>query len=147
MKVTANNFHQLVHIPVKRQSITHWNKDFDKILFDMVHGRGNKCTLSNSPFDLVRHILDKTVQEWLLEVQKSNGVVSGHQLQAAADSALHILIDDICDPDDIPPGRTISFTASWRSRMTQEYGVAYCRLKGEAGSVDKVAVAGRMDEI
>jgi len=31
--------------------------------------------------------------------------------------------------------------------MTQEYSVAYCRLKGETGSVDKDAIAKRMDEI
>jgi hypothetical protein len=31
--------------------------------------------------------------------------------------------------------------------MTQEYNVAYCSLKGEAGSVDKDAIAERMNEI
>ncbi|KAI7819944.1 hypothetical protein BC939DRAFT_459074 [Gamsiella multidivaricata] len=95
--------------------------------------------------------MDKTVLGWLLEVRKSNGVVSGLQLQVAADSVLHILADDIADDigdfNDIPHGRTISFTTSWRSRMTQEYGVAYCSLRGEAGSVDKDAIAERMNEI
>ncbi|KAF9546874.1 hypothetical protein EC957_009327 [Mortierella hygrophila] len=37
--------------------------------------------------------------------------------------------------------------ASWRSRMKQEYGIAYCRLKGETGSVDNAAIAERMDKI
>jgi hypothetical protein len=147
IKVTAANFHQFVNIPISRKSITQWDKDFDKIKFDVEHGRDNKCTLSSSPVDLIRHLLDKTVQEWLLEVRKSNGIASGIQLQAAANSVLHILMDDICDPDDIPSGRVISFHASWRSRMTQEYGIAYCRLKGEAGSVDNAAIAERMDKI
>jgi len=111
------------------------------------HGRGDKCTLSKSPADLIQHIIDRTVYEWLLEVRKNNGIVSGLQLQAAADSVHHILTDDIYDFDEIPHGRTISFTTSWRSRMTQEYGVAYCSLKGEAGSVDMDAIAERMDEI
>ncbi|KAI1287581.1 hypothetical protein EDD11_010308, partial [Mortierella claussenii] len=56
-------------------------------------------------------------------------------------------MDDIFAFDDIPHGRTISFTTSWRLRMTQEYSVAYCSLKGEAGSVDKDAIAERMNEI
>ena len=147
VKVTAGNFHQFVHRPVSRKSIIQWGKDFDKIRFDVAHGRGDKCTLSSSPVDLIRHIMDKTVLEWLLEVRKSNGIVSGLQLQVAADSALHILADDICNFDDIPHGCTISFTTSWRSRMTQEYSVTYCRLRGEAGSVDKDATAERMNEI
>lgn len=146
-KVTATNFHQFVHCPVPRKSIKQWDKEFDKIQFDVAHGRGDKCTLSSNPVDLIRYILDKTVQEWLIEVRKSNSVVSGIQLQAAADSVLHILMDDICDLNDIPPGRPISFTASWRSRMTQECGIAYCRLRGEAASVDTLAIAERMDEI
>ncbi|KAF9114153.1 hypothetical protein BGX30_006687, partial [Mortierella sp. GBA39] len=118
-KVNAFNFHQHVHRPINRMSITQWDKDFDKIKFDAAHGRGNKCTLSKSPADLIRHILDETVYEWLLEVRKNNGIVSGLQLEAAADSVLHILMDDICDFDDIHHGREISFTTSWRSRMTQ----------------------------
>jgi len=146
-KVNASNFHQHVNRPINRMSITQWDKDFDKIKFDVAHGRGNKCTLSKSPVDLIRHIMDKTVYEWLLEVRKNNGVVSGLQLEAAADSVLHILMDDICDIDDIHHGRAVSFTTSWRSRMTQEYGVAYCSLQGEAGSVDKDAIAERMKEI
>jgi hypothetical protein len=91
--------------------------------------------------------MDKTVYEWLVEVRKNNGIVSGLQLEAAADSVLHILTDDICEPNNSPYGRSISFTTSWRSRITQEYGIAYCSLRGEAGSVDKDAIAGRMDEI
>ena len=31
--------------------------------------------------------------------------------------------------------------------MAQEYGVAYCSLRGEAGSVDLNAIAGRMEEV
>ena len=31
--------------------------------------------------------------------------------------------------------------------MTQEYSVAYCSLRGEVGSVDKDAIAERMNEI
>ena len=56
-------------------------------------------------------------------------------------------MDDILAFDDIPLGCTISFTTSWRSRMTQEYSVAYCSLRGEAGSVDKDAIAERMNTI
>ncbi|KAI1300507.1 hypothetical protein EDD11_006182 [Mortierella claussenii] len=134
VKVTAGNFHQLMNTPVLRNSIIQWDKDFDKIQFDMAHGRGSKCTLSRSPVDMTPHIMDKTVHD-------------GLQPQAAADSALHVLMDDIYHPNDISPDRTISFTASWRSRMTQECGVAYCSLKGEAGSVDKDAIAERMNEI
>ena len=78
--------------------------------------------------------------EWLLEVRKNNGIVSGLQLQVAADSVLHTLMNDIYDFDDIPHGRTIAFATSWRSRMTQEYSVAYCGLKREAGSVDKMTL-------
>ncbi|KAG0054979.1 hypothetical protein BGZ90_005843 [Linnemannia elongata] len=91
--------------------------------------------------------MDKTVLEWLLEVRKSNGIVSGLRFQAAAESALHILMDDILAFDEIPFGRPVSFTSSWHSRMTQEYSVAYCGLKGEAGSVVKDAIAERMNEI
>jgi len=91
--------------------------------------------------------MDKTVFEWLLEVRKSNGIVSDLRLQAAAESVLHILMVDILAFDELPFGRPISFTSSWRSRMTQEYSVAYCGLKGEAGSVDKDAIAERMNEI
>ncbi|KAG0195620.1 hypothetical protein BGX33_002897, partial [Mortierella sp. NVP41] len=133
-RVTANNFHRSVGLPIPGKSIAKWDKDFDKIQFDVAHGQGDKCTLSSNPVDLIQNILDKTVYEWLLEARKSNGIVSGRQLQAAADSIFHILMDDIYEPDDIPLGRTVSFTAAWRSRMTQEYGVTYCSLKGEAGS-------------
>lgn len=147
IKVTLNSFGDFMDIPIKRQSITQWNKNFDKIKFDVAHGRGDKCTLSSSPVDLIRHILDKTVHEWPLEVRRSNGVVSGLQLQAAAETVLHILMDDIFAFDDIPFNRTISFTASWRSRMTQEFGVAYCSFRGEAGSVNMDAIAERMNEI
>ncbi|KAF9539469.1 hypothetical protein EC957_005391 [Mortierella hygrophila] len=71
---------------------------------------------------------------------------------AEPDSVLHILADniladDICDFNDFPHGRIISVTTAWRSRMTQEYGVAYCSLRGEAGSVDKDAIAERTSEI
>ncbi|KAF9114130.1 hypothetical protein BGW39_003484, partial [Mortierella sp. 14UC] len=145
--VTSNNFGEFMDMPIKRQSIAQWNKDFNKIKFDVAHGRGDKRALSRNPDDLIRHILDKTVFEWLREVRKNNGVVSGLQLQASAGSVLHILLDDILAFDDIPTGRTISFTAAWRSRMTREYSIAYCNLKGEAGSVDKDAIAGRMDEL
>ena len=147
VNVTAINFHQFVRFPVPRHSIKKWDKDFDKIQFNVVHGRGDKCTLSSSPVDLIRHIMDKTVLEWLLEVRKNNGIISGLQLRPAAESVLHILMDDIFTFDDIPFGRTISFTTSWRLRMTQEYNVVYCGLKGEAGSVDKDAIAERMNEI
>lgn len=145
--VTPSNFGEFMDIPINRQSITQWNKDFNKIKFDVAHGRGDKRALSRNPDDLIRHILDKAVFEWLLEVRKNNGIVSGLQLQAAAGSVLHILLDDIFAFGDIPTGRTISFTASWRSRMTREYSVAYCNLKGEAGSVDKDAIAERMNEL
>jgi len=147
LKVTATNFGKFIHLPLKRQTITQWNKDFEKIQFDVAHGRGNKCTLSKCPADLIRHIVGRTIYEWLLEVRKKNGIISGLQLQAAADSVHHILTDDICNFDDIHHGHTVSFTTSWRSRMTQEYSVAYFTLKGESGSVDKDAIAERMDEI
>ena len=94
MKVTPTTFGEFMDMPIKRQMITQWNKDFDKIKFDVAHGRGDKRTLSSNPADLIRHILDKTAYEWLLEVRKNSGVVSGLQLQAAGDSALHILMDD-----------------------------------------------------
>ncbi|KAI1287159.1 hypothetical protein EDD11_010484, partial [Mortierella claussenii] len=102
MKVTPHSFGKFVNTPIKRQLITQWNKDFDKIKFDVAHGRGGERTLSTTPDDLMRHILDKTVYGWLHEVRKSNGAVSGLQLQAAADSVLHILMDDIFAFDDIP---------------------------------------------
>ena len=91
--------------------------------------------------------MDKAVYEWLQEVRKSNGVINGLQLQASADSVLHILTDDLDNIDNISHGCSISFTTSWRSRMAQEYGVAYCSLRGEAGSVDLNAIAGRMEEV
>jgi hypothetical protein len=91
--------------------------------------------------------MNRTVYEWLLEVRKNNDIVSGLQLQAAADSVLHILTDDFSDTLGNPYGRPISFATSWRSRMTQEYNITYCNLKGEAGSVDMDAIAGRMEEI
>ncbi|KAF8932384.1 Tigger transposable element-derived protein 6 [Haplosporangium gracile] len=118
VKVTPNNFGKFMDILITRQSLIQWSRNFDKIKFD-----------------------------WLLEVRSSNGVVSGLQLLAAADSVLHILTDDILVFDDIPLGHTISFTTSWRSRMTREYSVAYCSLRGKAGSVNKDAVADRMNEI
>jgi hypothetical protein len=80
IKVNAANFHRFVNIPVSRTSITQWDRSFDRIKFDVDHGRGNKCMLSSSPIDLIRDLLDKTVQEWLLEVRKSNGIASGLQL-------------------------------------------------------------------
>ncbi|KAG0264779.1 hypothetical protein BGZ95_003527 [Linnemannia exigua] len=81
----------------------------------------------------------QSIMKWVEKFERLNLSRTG--------SVLHVLTDDICDSLDIPHGRTISFTTSWRSSMTQEYGVAYCRLRGEAGSVDKDAIAGRMDEI
>ncbi|KAG0266718.1 hypothetical protein BGZ95_003009, partial [Linnemannia exigua] len=71
--VTSNNFGEFMDIPIKRQSIAQWNKDFNKIKFDVAHGRGDKRALSRNPDDLIRHILDKTVFEWLREVRKNNG--------------------------------------------------------------------------
>ncbi|OAQ23518.1 hypothetical protein K457DRAFT_58621, partial [Linnemannia elongata AG-77] len=35
----------------------------------------------------------------------------------------------------------------WPSRMRQEYGIAYRRLRGEVASVDTLAITGRMDKI
>ncbi|KAF9312359.1 hypothetical protein BGZ91_006557, partial [Linnemannia elongata] len=57
-----------------------------------------------------------------------------------------ILVDYVLAFDNIPLSRTISMKTSWHSRMTQEYGVAYCSLRG-AGSVNKNAIAERMNEI
>lgn len=88
-------------------------------------------------------LMDRIVYEWLLDVRKKNGVVSGLQLKVAVD----VLADDICDFDYITHGRAISFTTSRRSRMTQDYDVAYCSLKSEAGSVDKDAIKERMNQI
>ncbi|KAF8932297.1 hypothetical protein BGZ47_011451 [Haplosporangium gracile] len=122
VKVTPGTFHEFVHLPVSRKSIIQWNKDFDKFI---LMWRMAKAT----------------------NVRNKDDVVSGLQLEAAAGSVLHIPTDFIYSFDDISHGRTISFTTSWRSRMTQEYGVAYCSLKGEAGSVDKDAIAERMNEI
>ncbi|KAF9272540.1 hypothetical protein BGZ88_004653 [Linnemannia elongata] len=70
----------------------------------------------------------------------------GLQFQAAAESVLHILVDYVLAFDNIPLSRTISMKTSWHSRMTQEYGVAYCSLRG-AESVNKNAIAERMNEI
>ena len=63
VKVTPNNFGEFMDIPIKRQSITQWDKDLDKIKFDVTHGRGDKRKLSRNPDDLIRHILNKTVYE------------------------------------------------------------------------------------
>ncbi|KAF8944073.1 hypothetical protein BGZ47_004704 [Haplosporangium gracile] len=116
IKVTPSNFGEFIDIPIKRQSITQWNKDFDRIRFDVAHGRRDKRTISSNPVDLMRHILDKTVYEWLLEVRRNNSVVSGLQLQATAEFVLHTLMDDILAFEDIPLGRTISFTKEDRQR-------------------------------
>ena len=112
VKITGSNFSNFVHLPIKRQLIIQWNKDFDKIKFDVAHGRGNKCTLSSNPVDLIRYIMDRAVYEWLLDVRKNNGVVSGLQLQNTADSVLHILTDDFNDTLGNPYGRPISFATS-----------------------------------
>lgn len=50
-KITACNFGEFVLIPIKRQAIEKWDKSFDKIKFDVVHGRGNKYKLSSIPAD------------------------------------------------------------------------------------------------
>ncbi|KAF9177013.1 hypothetical protein BGZ51_009167 [Haplosporangium sp. Z 767] len=134
-------------MPISRDLITQWDKDFNKVRFDVAHGRGDKRTLTYSPVDLVQYLTDKAVDIWLAEARKENSVVSGIQLQAAADSIFYVLIDDVCGSDDISLDCTASFTASWLSRMKEEYGVVYCRLKGEATSVDKGMIAERVGEI
>ncbi|KAF8934962.1 hypothetical protein BGZ47_010114 [Haplosporangium gracile] len=109
IEVTPSNFGEFMDIPIKRQSITQWNKDFNKIRFDVAHGRDDKPTISSNPVDLIRHILNKTVYDWLLEVRRNKSVVTDLQLQAAAESVLHILMDDILAFEDIPLGCTISY--------------------------------------
>lgn len=81
-------------MPTKRQSIAQRNKDFDKISF-MLYVQGD-------PFDLIRHLFDKAVYEWLSEARRKSGVVSGLQFQAAAESVLHILVDYVLAFDNIP---------------------------------------------
>jgi hypothetical protein len=131
---------------IHRDSIRQWDKDYNKIKYDVLHGRGDKCTLSNDPSTLVRYMVDKAVYNWLVEVRKENGIVSGRQLQAAAETIFHVLVDDIA-PESISFGRPISFTASWSTRMKEEYCIASVHLKGESASVDMQAIEPRMTEI
>ncbi|KAG0047991.1 hypothetical protein BGZ89_004733 [Linnemannia elongata] len=114
-------------------------KKFDKWL-EKIRLDDEKRAVDKEAYELIarlRHANDR----------KRNNVVCGIQLQDAADSVLHTLMDDICDLKDMPPGRPISFTASWPSRMRQEYGITYRRLRGEVASVDTLANTGRMDII
>lgn len=112
----------------------------------MLHGRGNKCKLSDDQSMLARYLIDQAVYDWLIEVRKDSGIISGRQLQAAAETIFHVLVDDIA-PESMSLGRTMSFTASWLSRMKEEYCVASFNLKGEAGAVDMQAIEPRMAEI
>ncbi|OAQ32125.1 hypothetical protein K457DRAFT_135455 [Linnemannia elongata AG-77] len=47
VKVTSSNFHTFVKADIPRGSIKQWDKDYDKIKYDVLHGRGDKCTLSH----------------------------------------------------------------------------------------------------
>lgn len=145
-KVTPSNFHKFVKIDIHRDSITSWDKDFEKIKYDVAHGRGNKCRLSSDQSTLIRFMVGRAVNQWLVEVRKENGIISGRKLQATADSIFHVLVDDIA-PDEMSLGRPISFTAAWRTEMKEEYCIASFSLKGESGSVDINAIEPRMAEI
>ena len=145
-KVTPTNFHTFVKANIHRESTKQWNRNYDKIKYDVLHGCSHKCKLSKDPSSLVRHLVDRAAFDWLVEVRKDNGVVSGRQLQAAAATIFHVLVDGI-SPENISLGRPISFTASWRTRMKEEYCIASFSLKGEAGAVDMQAIEPRVAEI
>lgn len=91
-------------------------------------------------------MVGRAVYEWLVEVRKENGIISGRNLQATAETIFHVLVEDLA-PDDISLGRNISFTAAWRTNMKDEYCIASLNLKGEAGSVDLKEIEPRMAEI
>ncbi|KAF9586429.1 hypothetical protein BGW38_005211 [Lunasporangiospora selenospora] len=105
-KVTPSNFHKFVKVDIHRDSILQWDKDFEKIKYDVPHGRGSRCTLSSDQSVLVRFMVGQAVFKWLVEVRKDNRIISGRNLQATADPIFHVLVDDMA-PDNLSLGRKI----------------------------------------
>ncbi|KAG0359920.1 hypothetical protein BGX24_005679 [Mortierella sp. AD032] len=110
-RITAYNIHRFLDMDVDRNAVAKWERDYDKIKFDVQHGRGSKCKLSSSEDDVVLHYVNESVFQWLKKMREEGSPVSGRQFSNSAKDSIMFLstvaarrmdeINEICDSYDL----------------------------------------------
>lgn len=92
-KVTVHNFYKYMDVNVGRGVIAQWDAEYDRIKFDVQHGRGSKCKLSEAVDDIVLDYVNKAVALWLKIMREEGLSVKGRQFGQTAKEVYHCLTE------------------------------------------------------
>ncbi|KAG0224347.1 hypothetical protein BGW41_005154 [Actinomortierella wolfii] len=134
------------HVPF--MALKRWAEvEYDQMKHEVeVFGRGDYAQLSRSDEGLIRTLVDSAVYEWLTHVRENLKPISKIDMERAAKGAYNIIID-CCRPGDLRPHRALSFTVSWRGRVSDTFEITHHKLIDEMAGLDDSGVEARMKQI
>ncbi|KAF9085263.1 hypothetical protein BGX27_003509, partial [Mortierella sp. AM989] len=141
--VTLRSFGKMIGIKLPFSTLRDWLKTEITVRKNAVELPEDACYMVKRKNERLETVLVK----WMEKQRKECLPVSGKMFRAAAEVTFTVLQDCFEDKDGVSLGTPMSFSTSWFDALKKYHRIAYCQLRGEAGSVDLEAIEPELAEI